>query len=47
VESNPEDLKTDRGSDIAVWTKNRLLVELYDQLFDRFWNMTGKWHLSD
>jgi sugar-specific transcriptional regulator TrmB len=42
VESNPEDLKTDRGSDLAVWTKNKLLVELYDQLFDHFWNTTAK-----
>ncbi len=38
VESNPDDLRTDRGSDIAIWTENRLLIELYEQLFNRFWD---------
>jgi len=38
IEAKPEDLKTDRGSDSAIWTTNRLLVELHEQLFDRVWN---------
>ena len=38
VESHPEDLRTDRGEDKCIWTTNRLLVELHEQLFDRVWN---------
>jgi hypothetical protein len=38
LENKPDDLRTDRGSDLAIWTTNRLLVGLYDQLFDRIWN---------
>jgi sugar-specific transcriptional regulator TrmB len=38
VESHPEDLRTDRGEDRCIWTTNRLLVELHEQLFDRVWN---------
>ena len=37
VESRPEDASTDRGYDEAVWTTNRLVVELFEQLFDRVW----------
>ena len=38
VETKPEDLRTDQGADKAIWTTNRLLVDLHDQLFDRIWN---------
>lgn len=38
IDSRPDDLHTDRGSDLAIWTTNKLLVELHDQLFDRVWN---------
>jgi len=38
VESRPDDLRTDRGSDLAIWTTNKLLVEFHEQLFDRVWN---------
>jgi sugar-specific transcriptional regulator TrmB len=38
VDSRPDDLRTDRGSDLAIWTTNKLLVELHDQLFDRVWD---------
>lgn len=38
VESQPDDLRIDRGSDIAIWTKNRLLIELCEQLFNRVWD---------
>jgi HTH-type transcriptional regulator, sugar sensing transcriptional regulator len=38
VETKPEDIRTDQGSDKAIWTTNRLLVDLHDQLFDRIWN---------
>jgi len=38
IQSKPEDLRTDRGSDTAIWTSNRLLVELHEQLFDLVWS---------
>jgi sugar-specific transcriptional regulator TrmB len=38
VETMPDDLRTDRGEDRCIWTQNRLLVELHEQLFDRVWN---------
>lgn len=37
TESKPEDLRTDRGQDQCIWTTNRLLVELHEQLFERVW----------
>jgi sugar-specific transcriptional regulator TrmB len=38
IETLPEDLRTDQGADKGVWTTNRLIVELHEQLFDRLWN---------
>ena len=38
VETKPEDLRTDRGQDQCIWTTNRLLVELHEQLFERVWS---------
>jgi sugar-specific transcriptional regulator TrmB len=38
VETKPEDLRTDQGADKAIWTTNRLLVDLHDQLFERVWS---------
>ena len=38
VESKPDDLRTDQGVDKAIWSTNRLLVDLHDQLFERLWN---------
>jgi sugar-specific transcriptional regulator TrmB len=38
VESRPDDLKTDRGFDRAIWTTNRLIAEVHDELFGRMWN---------
>jgi len=38
IETMPEDLRTDQGGDKGVWTTNRIMVELHDQLFDRLWN---------
>jgi len=38
VDARPDDVRTDRGADNAIWTTNRLLVELHRQLFDRIWN---------
>jgi sugar-specific transcriptional regulator TrmB len=38
MESRPDDLRTDRGTDLAIWTTNKLLVGLYEQLFERLWD---------
>jgi len=38
MESRPEDLRTDRGFDLAIWTTNKLVTSLHDQLFERVWN---------
>ena len=38
IESMPEDLRTDQGADKGIWTTNRIMVELHDQLFDRLWD---------
>lgn len=38
IESRPEDLRTDRGTDLAIWTTNKLLIELHEQLFETVWN---------
>lgn len=42
VESKPDDLRTDRGADLAIWTTNKLLVELHDQLFEKVWNTSRR-----
>ena len=38
IETLPEDLRTDQGADKGVWTTNRIMVELHNQLFERLWN---------
>jgi hypothetical protein len=38
VESKPDDLKTDRGFDVALWTTHGLIVKAHDELFERMWN---------
>ena len=38
IETLPEDLRTDQGADRGVWTTNRLMVDLHDQLFARLWD---------
>jgi sugar-specific transcriptional regulator TrmB len=37
LDSRPDDVRTDQGSDVAVWTTNKLLVELFEKLFDEVW----------
>ena len=36
-EVKPDDLKTDHGSDFAVWNRNKIAVGVHDELFDRLW----------
>jgi sugar-specific transcriptional regulator TrmB len=37
VECRPEDLKTDRGFDRAMWTTNKMIAGVHDKLFERMW----------
>jgi sugar-specific transcriptional regulator TrmB len=36
-EVKPDDLKTDHGSDFAVWNRNKIAVGVHDEFFDRLW----------
>jgi hypothetical protein len=38
VESKPDDLKTDRGFDVAIWTTHGLIVQAHEELFERMWS---------
>jgi sugar-specific transcriptional regulator TrmB len=38
IESKPDDLKTDRGFDVAIWTTHELIVRAHNELFERMWN---------
>lgn len=43
LDSRPDDGRTDQGSDVAVWTTSRPLVNLFEKLFDEVWrNKPGK-----
>jgi len=37
IEIRPDDVRTNQGSDVAMWTTNRLFVDLFEQLFDEVW----------
>lgn len=41
-EVKPDDLSTDRGSDFAVWNRNKLAVGVHDQAFERLWDLYAK-----
>ena len=41
IESKPDDLRTDRGSDSAIMTTNKLLIELSAALFDQIWKSSS------
>jgi len=47
LDSKPDDLRTDQGADLAVWTKNMLFIELYEQLFNRVWNSLPNLEIPD
>jgi sugar-specific transcriptional regulator TrmB len=37
IDSRPDDERTDKGADIALWTTNPLLVKLFETLFEEIW----------
>lgn len=40
LESMPEDADTRAGHDVAIWTTNTLLIELFERLFGEVWRST-------
>jgi sugar-specific transcriptional regulator TrmB len=42
AEVKPDDLSTDRGSDLAVWNRNKLAIGVHDQAFERLWDLCAK-----
>jgi hypothetical protein len=37
IENSPDDFDDEKGRDRAAWTTNKLLVGLYENLFERVW----------
>jgi len=37
IESSPDNFDAENGADTAAWTTNKLLVGLYENLFERIW----------
>jgi sugar-specific transcriptional regulator TrmB len=37
IENSPNDFNVETGTDTAAWTTNHLLVQLYENLFERVW----------
>jgi len=37
IENSPNDFNVEKGVDRAAWTTNKLLVEMYESLFERVW----------
>jgi sugar-specific transcriptional regulator TrmB len=44
IENSPDDFDVDRGTDRAAWTTNKLLVQLYENLFERVWETSSPLH---
>ena len=44
IENSPGDFDVDRGTDRAAWTTNKLLVGLYENLFERVWESSSPLH---
>ena len=44
IENSPGDFDVDRGTDRAAWTTNKLLVGLYENLFEKVWENSSPLH---
>jgi sugar-specific transcriptional regulator TrmB len=44
IENSPDDFDVDRGRDRAAWTTNKLLVGMYESLFERVWENSAPLH---
>jgi len=44
IENSPDDFDVERGTDRAAWTTNKLLVQLYENLFERVWENSSPLH---
>ena len=47
LETRPDDLSIDRGSDSSVWTNNAPLVAVHQQLFFKLWETIPKFKPSE
>lgn len=47
LESMPEDADTRAGHDVAIWTTNTLLIELFEHLFDEVWRSTPTFPMKE
>jgi sugar-specific transcriptional regulator TrmB len=44
IENSPGDFDVERVADRAAWTTNKLLVQLYENLFERVWENSSPLH---
>ena len=44
IENSPDDFDVEKGGDRAAWTTNKLLVGLYENLFERVWESSSPLH---
>jgi len=44
IQNSPNDFDVDTGRDRAAWTTNKLLVQLYENLFERVWESSSPVH---
>jgi hypothetical protein len=46
IENSPDDFDVEKGGDRAGWTTNKLLVGLYENLFERVWENSQPLHVT-
>ena len=44
IENSPDDFDVEKGGDRAAWTTNKLLVGMYEGLFERIWECSSSLH---
>jgi len=44
IENSPDDFDVEMGTDRAAWTTNKLLIQLYENLFERVWETSSPLH---
>jgi len=47
LESIPEDANTHAGHDVAIWTTSKLLIELFEKLFNEVWRTIPRTPLNE
>jgi len=44
IENSPDDFNVEKGGDRAAWTTNKLLVGMFEGLFERVWENSAPPH---